>query len=526
MSDASNTRLIEHVNKTVTATSSVGRDPLSILEVENQRMRNVLSDLEHEKTKAASSSQAVPHGVLQPDSHPESSVSKPAVGTPDRRSPSGLEVLLKLEADARSAPDKRELAFLIANEGPPLLKGRLAFVVEISDNRKCKVLSVSGVSSVDPHAESIVAVQTLIKRASVSGQTASLHSLQAKAHLSEDEIGDPILATAFLLWLPLKDRRERVFGGVLVLREMPWGGNEDLIASRLSKTFAHAWCALGKTGYIQGAFLGKPLHWLIAAIGALGLLIIPVPLTVLAPFEITSQNMKSITSPFDGVIADILVEPNQTVAEGEVVASLVNTNQSNEAKIAAEELAVSATDLRRIMQTSIIDPRSLKDISVAKAEVEVRKAKLEFAKQRLQQSTMKSVASGVAIFGDKQSLVGRPVRTGERILGIADPNVTELHVFVGLKDNIQIETGSPLTAFLDSDPTRPLTAKVTRVSYEASERPNKELAYKIVAIFPPENTIVVRLGSRGTAKLFGKTVPLGFWLFRRPLTAARQWLGF
>ncbi len=525
MKEVSTARLMERVSKTVETASSVGHDPLSRLGVENQRLQTMLNAFTSESATAGPAAQPNSPASLRLDINPKSSTPTPQNATQERRSPSALEVLLKLESDARSASDKRELAFLIANEGPALLKGRLAFVVEISSNHKCKVVAVSGVSTVDTNAAGVVAVQTLIKRASASGQAALLQSLQVREHLSEAEIGEPVLATAFLLWLPMKDRKDRLFGGILVLRENPWGKNEDLIATRVSKTFAHAWCAFGATSIINRSHLGKPRYWLFAGLGALALLIVPVPLTVLAPFEVASQNLKVVTSPIDGVIADILIEPNQAVSEGDVVAALVDTNQSNETKIAAEELAVSETDLRRIMQTSITDPRSLKDISVAKAEVEVRRAKLEFAQQRLAQSTMKSVASGVAVFGDKQSLVGKPVRTGERILGIADPKVTELHVYVGLKDNIQIETGSSLTAFLDADPTRPLTATVTRVSYEAAERPNRELAYKIVATFSEDDPVEVRLGSHGTAKLYGKIVPLGFWLFRRPLTAARQWLG-
>jgi hypothetical protein len=34
-----------------------------------------------------------------------------------------------------------------------------------------------------------------------------------------------------------------------------------------------------------------------------------------------------------------------------------------------------------------------------------------------------------------------------------------------------------------------------------------------------------RIGHRGTAQLIGEWVPLGFYLFRRPIAAARQYLG-
>ena len=35
-----------------------------------------------------------------------------------------------------------------------------------------------------------------------------------------------------------------------------------------------------------------------------------------------------------------------------------------------------------------------------------------------------------------------------------------------------------------------------------------------------------RIGARGTAQVFGATVPLAFFLLRRPIAFARQTLGF
>jgi hypothetical protein len=40
-----------------------------------------------------------------------------------------------------------------------------------------------------------------------------------------------------------------------------------------------------------------------------------------------------------------------------------------------------------------------------------------------------------------------------------------------------------------------------------------------------ETSRVPRLGLRGSAKIDGQMVPLGYFLLRRPLAVARQWLG-
>ena len=62
------------------------------------------------------------------------------------------------------------------------------------------------------------------------------------------------------------------------------------------------------------------------------------------------------------------------------------------------------------------------------------------------------------------------------------------------------------------------------LGWQFSQRPDwqKALAFAVTARplgEPP------RIGSRGTAKLYGQWVPLSYSLLRRPLTAARQFIG-
>jgi hypothetical protein len=49
------------------------------------------------------------------------------------------------------------------------------------------------------------------------------------------------------------------------------------------------------------------------------------------------------------------------------------------------------------------------------------------------------------------------------------------------------------------------------------------VAYRVRGTLQAED--VSRLGLRGSAKIDGERVPLGYFLFRRPLLILRQWLG-
>ena len=53
-----------------------------------------------------------------------------------------------------------------------------------------------------------------------------------------------------------------------------------------------------------------------------------------------------------------------------------------------------------------------------------------------------------------------------------------------------------------------------------------ELSFAVSARLENETEYTPRIGSRGTAQIYGENVSLGFYLFRRPLAAVRQWMGW
>jgi hypothetical protein len=72
----------------------------------------------------------------------------------------------------------------------------------------------------------------------------------------------------------------------------------------------------------------------------------------------------------------------------------------------------------------------------------------------------------------------------------------------------------------------PIEAKLIRADFQARPRENQQLAFRLVADRLAGETRPLRLGVRGTAQVYSDKVPLAFYLFRRPLSAARQWIGF
>ena len=118
---------------------------------------------------------------------------------------------------------------------------------------------------------------------------------------------------------------------------------------------------------------------------------------------------------------------------------------------------------------------------------------------------------------------GRPVTVGERVMEIANPSQVKISVEQAVDDAIALSDNARVRVFLDADPLNAIEAKLTSAAFHAEPTPDGNLAYRADVRIADGTT--PRIGLRGTAQLYGETVPLYFYLFRRPISAVRQSLG-
>jgi multidrug efflux pump subunit AcrA (membrane-fusion protein) len=252
---------------------------------------------------------------------------------------------------------------------------------------------------------------------------------------------------------------------------------------------------------------------------------IPVNLSALAPVEIVPIDPFVVSSSMNGVVEKILVSPNQTVAAGQPLVHLDDTEVRNSVAIAVEALEVAKVQLEKVERGAFINTQSGEMMAELTAQVDLRNAELTFARERLKKSLLTSEKSGVAVVNQPDAWAGRPVSTGEKILQIADPDQVELQIMLPVADAVLLSSGNRVRIFLDSAPLSPKEAQIVRSEYEAYPTESGILSYRVTARFT-DTEEHPRIGLRGTAKVFGKQVSLFYYLFRRPITAFRQWTGW
>lgn len=437
-----------------------------------------------------------------------------------------LSTLLQLEGMARDAQSVKELHFLAVNETRRLIAYRQAFLVKAgpSEGAPCRVEAASSVSLIDRNAPLI----RWIERA--------VHAVRPKAtddaplRISEADCPEELRADwkefslPYVLWCPLRLPDETFMGGIWLAREHYWEDGDLPLAQRLAKTFAHAWNALlGKKKVTRRMGIPQALAWTVLVVGVAAMFL-PVRFSTLAPVKVIAEDPTVVSAPMDGVIADIAVPPNTLVSEGQIILTYEDTNLRNQYEVADKNLTVALAEYHQASQGSFLDAQSKARVPLLKAEAELRQAERDYAKELLDQVEVKALGSGLLLYTDESDWTGRPVVVGERIMEIADPERIELRIDLPVDDAIVLSEGADVRVFLDARPFHAVPATLTHASYHAEALPGDVLAYRVTAqLNDPQPDI--RIGWQGTAKIYGEDVSLFFLLFRRPISATRQFLG-
>ncbi|MGE0854474.1 MAG: efflux RND transporter periplasmic adaptor subunit [Hyphomicrobiaceae bacterium] len=436
-----------------------------------------------------------------------------------------LELLLRVEALARNAGDLPELHQVIANETRKLSRARQIFVIKVRAGGQAEVVQVSGVSAIDPRATLIEAIVALMRGIEQERKLSVPVEFSLPAYCGKDSE----LATTYpfreMVWLPFLDRSKSVFGGMLLARETPWNSSEVTVAGRLSDAYAHAWRELAGPSQFRSRLTGRVRWRLLAALVVMVALALPVPMSALAPVEIVAADPFVVAAPIDAVIEDVAVEPSGNVQAGDVLVRFSDTAARNRVEIARREVAVAESRVKQATILAFSESKGRHQLGIAMAELELKKAELAYAEDLLGKTVLRADRGGLAVYGDRKALIGKPVAIGERIMEIADPNRIEARIELAAPDVVALRDASAVKLFLDVDPLRPMSGRVLRSDYRARPSDTDVLSFRTYAALDSGDGPVPRIGLRGTAQVYGPTVPLAMFLFRRPLSSARQWLG-
>ena len=438
----------------------------------------------------------------------------------------GIGTILQLEKQSRHAASEAEHGFVVVNETFRLINYRQAVLCRRRPSGALTVKAVSQVDTPEKNAPFIVWLQRLLKKILKTHNpaepfTVSQEEIPTAFHKGWEEWSAP-----YGLWCPLQSG-DTLLGGIWFSRETPWETPEIALLNQLADAYGHDWLALrqrpGRLRKVSGNLVsGWPLKLFFIALVSV-LLALPVPLTVMAPAQVIPIDPVVITSPLNGVIKQFHIQPNQEVTKGQLLFSLDDTDLRNRHAVAVKALAVIKAELKRTTQKSLITVKGSGDADLLRARVKSKEAEVRFAADELARIQVHAERDGIAVFGDVNDWIGKPVVTGEKVMTLADPGRTEIEIWVPVDNAVNLKQDAQVRMFLNIDPTHVLRAKIRQTSYEPLVSPENVLAFPVKAAFEPK-TSSARVGLRGTAKIYGEKTRLYYYLLRRPMAAARKML--
>ncbi|THI90964.1 MAG: HlyD family efflux transporter periplasmic adaptor subunit [Nitrospira sp. CG24A] len=437
-----------------------------------------------------------------------------------------LSVLLQLEGMVRAAQTQQELQFFFVNETRRLIPYRQAILLTppTPSAQSYQVQAVSSVPVVDRTVPLMQWTERLIRdlrNTSMGPDILHITEAECPAELRPDW---KEFTPGYGLWCPLKHPGGQILGGLWLTLDQPWADHETTVLQRLSEAYAYAWRAVGSSNSRRWRWgLSRTTMWILA-VAMLGALAIPVPMSTLAPAKIVAKDPLIVSAPIDGVIAEILVLPNTVVSEGQVLFTYEDTTFRSEYDVAERNLDVAMAQYRRAAQGSFGDAEQKADVPLLKAEVELRETERNYAHERLTKVEVKAEQAGLLLYSDKSDWIGKPVVVGQRIMELANPQQLEVRIDLPVEDAIVLHEGASATLFLNANPFSSVPSTISHASYHAEVLPNNTLAYRVTAQLEQRSS-EFRIGWQGSAKIYGEQVTLFTYLFRRPISAIRPWIG-
>lgn len=445
----------------------------------------------------------------------------------EKTPPPSLIEFLRLEASARASRTINDLGFVIANETHRLVPYRQAFFCPVRGGRL--VLEViSGLAGIDrqsPFYDWFVQLGRYLDSQMIEGEPRMI----SKAGVPPD------IQAEWTDWMPsvigvvaLPDRDNQILAYLLLAREETFSEAELKTLHSLAQVYGHALSAFPRSRptYRRFAELAtrRPFWFGLAALLII-LLCIPVRQSSLGKAEVTPLVYSSITSPLDGVISVLLVKPNERVRKGQLLFRLDDTTIRNRLESAHRTMSVAKSEEFMSRQKSFIDPQSRGELATQEARVREKGSTISYLRELMDKMEVRAPSDGIVLFGDPTDWEGKPVATGERVMMLADEQSAGITVWLPASDAVTLEPGKRVRLFLHTTPLQPREGVIKRSSYQPVLSPEGIASYRVTAEFTA-GAKRPRLGLKGTAKVYGDRVSLGYYLFRRPLAAVRQWMGW
>jgi hypothetical protein len=447
-------------------------------------------------------------------------------------------IILKLGHEAFDKPSKEALFSHIVNHSRALTAFQRSAIIEIHPN-KVEVNSVSAQTEINPESEYIINLKSLSKylkdikeKTHVTLELLDKLGANGSAIKALEQLTDGGKKNIYATPLPpspkdLKKRKEQITFIWLLEYQKELSDFEQTIIKMLSLHYREAiWyhysskpsenivIALFKAIFDIRTFTIKKIVFLLAIIFAISLYKIKVPETATGEFEVIPMNYRNIYAPFSGFIESTNVINGDTVHKGDIIMKYDTEELRLELLKLSKELDVLSIKIEISRKVSFYDVRKRGEVILLEQEKRLKELDLQKVQWYLSKSEIRAPFDGVVMIDDKNTMFNKSITPGEKLCEIFSTNQKKAYIYLPESSATVLNGVKKINIYLHSQPEKTITAKIISISPKPVLTDVNYFCYLIEAEIFAENDKEILRGMRGVAKIYGKQVTLGYYLFK------------
>lgn len=481
-----------------------------------------------------------------------------------------------------SSLDSRETAYTIANEGRRLI-GCDRVSVALKRGSKFEVVAISGQDVFDKRSNTVRLLRNLTRTVARTGDdmwyAGDASDLAPQVEKAVNDYVDES-HTKQIAVLPLREgadedlaeqaklenkavKKTEVIGAV-VIEQLVDGRQPDGLMQRVDVVRRHSSTALANAKEIEGLFLlplwrllgktrllvtARNLPKTLLALALVGgivfsLCYVPYDFNVVADGKLLPEVRRGVFASIDGKVVGVDVDHGSRVREGEVLARMESTTLDGEIARIEGEIAttleqIATTRRQKQQDTGRISDGELVELTgrineLREAEKSLRLQRRLLAKKERELSLESPIDGVVVTWKVQDTIRGRPVRQGLRLMEVADPSSPwELEVYVPEKKMGYIvkqlqeqraedpESRLAVDFILQTHPSIHLTGEVLRMDTNAEVKGEEGNTVRMKVVFDQEElkkvaddpSTQLKVGADVRAKIACGERPIGFVWF-------------
>lgn len=425
-----------------------------------------------------------------------------------------------------SAKTLQALTFVIVNDTAYVVRYDRAVLWNLTKDKPV-LMGVSGQSKLNKDAEVTQKWAALVK---------GIPDIQKPQQLTAEQFGPQRQlwnelqkqTKSSVIWLPMFVE-DKLIGGLWLERWETEGDKSspevlDLLSNFLMKGYGASWDKLSQGFSLRKLGLDKFKLLLGTTALLLLLFLIQVPLRVVAQCEVVPKDPILITAPLDGIVAEVLIHPGDYVNKDQPVFEYDKRAPLHDLKVAQKELQIIQAEVNRAATLGLTEPKSLAELGVLKLKQEKEQVQLDLAEYYASRLTVMAPADGIVMIDNPDEWRGKPVKIGEKVMVISNPNQSKIKIWLPEDDNIVLNPHDEISIFLNVEPEKRRAALLEYIANESSIN-EKNMTTFIAEANWVNHPADIKLGLKGVAVLYGEDVSLFYYIMRKPWASLRNLLG-